>query len=222
MHRFVWDLHGTTPRAVRRSFPISAVPHDTPQEPLGPLAAPGVYRVRLEMGSRHWEQPVTVMPDPRVNIPQHDYSAQHALAESLAQALDASTAKDQEIKALRAQIKTLHAPAPITAQAKQLDEHFDSLMDHGVNANAQRGLERINGEILGVYTEVENADAAPTRAQQAAAGSLLQEWRALSAAATKLSQDELTPLNQALKRAKLPALRSDAAAPEEGESTDEE
>src|SRR4029077_15143427 len=28
MHRFVWDLHGTTPRSVRRSFPISAVPGD--------------------------------------------------------------------------------------------------------------------------------------------------------------------------------------------------
>lgn len=222
MHRFVWDLHGTTPRAVRRSFPISAVPHDTPQEPLGPLAAPGVYRVRLEVGGHHWEQPVTVMPDPRVNIAQQDYAAQYALDKSLAEALSDSSATDQAIKALRAQIKTLHAPQQIAAQAKELDGHFDSLMEHGVNANAQRGLERVNGEILSLYVEVGDADAAPTRAQQAAAGSLSQEWQALDAAATKMSQDELAPLNQALKRAKLPALRRDAAAPEEGESTDEE
>ncbi len=222
MHRFVWDLHGTTPRAVRRGFPISAVPGDTPQEPLGPVATPGVYRVRLEVGGQHWEQPVTVMPDPRVNIPSQDYAAQHALAESLAHALDASTARDQEIKALRAQIKALHAPQQVAAQAKDLDEHFDSLMEHGVNANAQRGLERVNGEILSLYVEVGNADAAPTRAQQAAAGALSQEWQALDAAAAKIDQDDLVPLNQALKRAKLPALRSDAAAPEEGESTDEE
>ena len=90
------------------------------------------------------------------------------------------------------------------------------------NANAQRGLERVNGEILSLYVEVGNADAAPTRAQQAAAGALSQEWQALDAAAAKIDQDDLVPLNQALKRAKLPALRSDAAAPEEGESTDEE
>ena len=68
MHRFVWDLHCTTPRAVRRSYPISAVPNDTPQEPLGPSVVAGVYRVRLEIGGRHWEQPLTVVPDPRVNI----------------------------------------------------------------------------------------------------------------------------------------------------------
>ena len=224
MHRFVWDLHGVTPRAARRSFPISAVPQDTPQEPQGPLAAPGLYRVRLETGGHHVEQAVTVLPDPRVTIPAQDYTAQYGLAKNLAVALDASSGKAQEIKALRAQIKTLHASqaASIEAQAKELDEHFASLMEHGIEAGGQRGLERVNGEILGLYTEVDGADAAPTRAQQSAAGGLLQEWQALAAAAAKISQENLAPLNQALKRAKLPLLRSDAAAPDEGESNDEE
>ena len=97
-------------------------------------------------------------------------------------------------------------------------------MDPGANAQpgARRGLERVNGDILSLYTQVLEADAAPTRAQQSAADSLLQEWQSLGAAAAKIWQDELAPLNQALTRAKLPVLRSDAAAPEEGESTDEE
>jgi hypothetical protein len=95
-------------------------------------------------------------------------------------------------------------------------------MEHGTNAGDQRGLERVNGEILSLYTQVDDADAAPTRAQQSAAGSLLKEWQALAAAAAKVSQEDLAPLNQALQRAKLPTLRSDAAAPEEGESNDEE
>jgi hypothetical protein len=224
MHRFVWDLHGMTPRAVRRSFPISAVPQDTPQEPQGPLAAPGLYRVRLEAGGHDVEQSVTVLADPRVTIPAQDYTAQHVLATSLAEALDASSAKAQEIKALRAQIKALRAPQAqsLEAQAKELDEHFDSLMDHGVNAASTRGLEKVNGEILSLYTQIENADAAPTRAQQSVGESLLREWQALSMAATKISQQDLAPMNQALKRAKLPALRSDAAAPGEGDSGDEE
>jgi hypothetical protein len=227
MHRFIWDLHGTTPRAVRRGFPISAVPNDTPQEPLGPLVVPGVYRVRLETGGRKWEQPLTVVPDPRVSIAQQDYAAQFALARGLAEALDSSSAKAQEVKALRAQVKKLGTAqgAAIAAQAKELDEHFESLMEHGANAqpsDAHRGLERVNGEILSLYTQVNEADAAPTRAQQAAADSLLKEWQSLAAASAKIWQDDLAPLNQALTRAKLPTLRSDAAAPEEGESTDEE
>ena len=227
MHRFVWDLRGMTPRAVKRGFPISAVPHDTPQEPLGPPVVPGIYRVRLEIGGHQWEQPLIVMPDPRVNVAQQNYAAQFAVAKSLAEALDASSAKAQEVKALRAQIKALHAPqgAAVAAQAKELDEHFESLMDPGANGQpggAHRGLERVNGEILSLYTQVLEADAAPTRAQQSAADSLLQEWQSLAAASAKIWQDDLAPLNQALTRAKLPVLRSDAAAPEEGESTDEE
>jgi hypothetical protein len=227
MHRFVWDLHCTTPRAVRRSFPISAVPNDTPQEPSGPPVVPGVYRVRLEIGGHKWEQPLTVMPDPRVSIGQQDYAAQFALARRLAEALDASTAKAQEVKALRAQLKALHASqaAAIAEQAKELDEHFESLMEQGAEAppgGAHRGLERVNGDILSLYAQVLDADAAPTRAQQSAGDSLLKEWQSLGAASVKIWQDDLAPLNQALTRAKLPVLRSDAAAPEEGESNDEE
>ena len=171
MHRFVWDLHCTAPRALRRGFPISAVPNDTPQEPLGPRVVPGVYRVMLEVGGHKWEQPLTVMPDPRVVIGQQDYAAQFALARRLAEALDASSAKAQQIKALRAQIKGLHAPqaAALAAQAKVLDGHFESLMEQGANvqpAGAHRGLERVNGELSGLYTQLLEADAAPTRPQQ--------------------------------------------------------
>lgn len=221
MHRFVWDLRTATPRAVRRSYPISAVPHDTPQEPLGVPVVPGVYEVRLEIGKRHWDQPLTVLADPRVNTPQQDYASQFALARSLADALDSSSAKAQEIKSLRAQIKTLKA-GDLQPEAKELDEHFATLMEHGTSADGSRGLERVNDDILGLYTQVIEADAAPTRVQRSATDSLLQEWRSLSAAATQISKDELAPLNASLKRAKLPLLRSDAAAPEEGESADEE
>jgi photosystem II stability/assembly factor-like uncharacterized protein len=227
MHRFIWDLHGTAPRALKRSFPISAVARDTPQEPLGPPVVPGVYRVRLEIGNRKWEQPLTVIPDPRVLIGQQDYAAQFTLAAALAAALDSSTAKAQEVKALRAQVKTLTAAQAmaIAAQAKELDEQFESLMQLGPNAlpnGAHRGLERVNGDILSLYTQVLDADAAPTLAQQLAADSLFKEWQSIAAASAKIWQDGLAPLNQALTRARLPILRSDALAPEEGESNDEE
>jgi len=133
----------------------------------------------------------------------------------------------QEVKSLRAQLNKLGAAqgAAITAQAKELDEHLESLMEQGANAQpnaAHRGLERVNADILSLYIQVLEADAAPTSAQKAVSDSLFKEWQSLGAASAKIWQDDLTPLNQALTRAKLPLLRSDAAAPEEGESTDEE
>src|SRR5438445_560555 len=47
LHRFVWDLHWPAPAALEPSYPIAAVPHDTPREPRGPWALPGAYTVRL-------------------------------------------------------------------------------------------------------------------------------------------------------------------------------
>jgi photosystem II stability/assembly factor-like uncharacterized protein len=227
MHRFVWDLHWTAPRAVKRSFPISAVAGDTPQEPLGPPVVPGVYRVQLKVGKRILEQPLIVMPDPRVSSSQQSYSSQFDMAHGLAAALDASTAKAQEVKSLRAQLKLLGEAhgAAITAQAKALDEHLDSLMESGASAlpsDAHRGLERVNGELLSLYAQVLDADVAPTPAQQSAADNLSKEWKSISAAAVRIWQDDLGALNRALTRARLPKLRNDLSAAEEGDSNDEE
>ena len=227
MHRFIWDLHYTAPRAVKRGFPISAVARDTPQEPQGPLVVPGLYRIKLIVGTRESQQPLTVLPDPRVTIGGPDYAAQFSLARDLAGALDASSAKAQEIKSLRAQLETLGAAhsSAITAQAKELDQHLDSLMQTGAESSpnaAHRGLERVNGDTLSLYTQVIDADVAPTPAQQSAAKSLFNEWNSISAASAKLWHDELAPLNLALKRARLPILRSELPAPDDGESNDEE
>jgi len=65
-HRFVWDLRGPPPEAARRALPISAIWHDTPAEPLGPLVAPGDYAVRLTVDGRVLTQPLPVRADPRL------------------------------------------------------------------------------------------------------------------------------------------------------------
>jgi photosystem II stability/assembly factor-like uncharacterized protein len=225
LHRFIWDLHYRAPRAARRSFPISAVPFDTPQIPLGPIAIPGTYRVRLQIGSRRWEQPLTVNADPRVGIPPQDYAAQLTLAQALAEALDVSTAKLQQVQSLRKQLKSLDPGPALAARAKALDQQFGQLLESGANPQdrgVHRGLERVNGDMAGLYEQVEGADAAPTQAQRAAAEALSREWQSIAAFSAKIWQGDLAALNQALAKARLPRLRDDLQAPEEGESADEE
>ncbi len=69
MHRFVWDLREPAPRARQQDLPISAVPHDTPRTPQGPLVVPGRYLVTLEVDGRTFmESLVDVVMDPRVVI----------------------------------------------------------------------------------------------------------------------------------------------------------
>src|SRR6185312_4694253 len=84
MHRWVWDLRYPAPTSTTRGFPISAVPHATPRLPLGPLAVPGNYRIRLTVDGRHLEQPLALEPDPRVHATLADLQQQFELAATVA------------------------------------------------------------------------------------------------------------------------------------------
>ena len=84
MHRWVWNLRWTPPDAIDHSYPISAIYHDTPPEPAGPMAAPGRYSVRLTVNGRSYTQPLVVRADPRLSTSPSDYAAQFALAQDIA------------------------------------------------------------------------------------------------------------------------------------------
>ena len=92
MHRFVWDLREPPPHSFGQDLPISAVPHDTPRVPEGPLVVPGRYTVRLEVDGRALQAPLQVVMDPRVSISQSALEQQYRLSAQLAAIMDRSYA----------------------------------------------------------------------------------------------------------------------------------
>jgi photosystem II stability/assembly factor-like uncharacterized protein len=90
MHRFVWDLRETPPRALQPDLPISAVPHDTPRVPEGPLVVPGRYTIVLEVDGRILQRRLEVAMDPRVSIAPSALREQYSLARELAAMMDRS------------------------------------------------------------------------------------------------------------------------------------
>jgi hypothetical protein len=223
-HRFIWDLHYTTPRAAHRSYPIAAVPGDTPQEPQGPLAVPGDYLVRLSIGKRHWDQPLKVLPDPRVAVSARDLAAQYTLAQQLADALDASSDKLLQAKFMRTQLKALKAQGAVANSGKTLDGKLQALLEpvaHG-DAPPPRGLQRVNDDLAGLYGQLTSADAAPTQAQAAAAAGVLAEWQSLLTSSAGIWAHDLPALNAALKKARLPSVRSEAVPEAGGQTVDED
>jgi hypothetical protein len=80
MHRFVWNLRYPAPGAVTRDYPISAIVHDTPREPIGVLAAPGVYTVKLGVAGTTDTRPLTLKMDPRATITPLGLAQQFSLA----------------------------------------------------------------------------------------------------------------------------------------------
>ncbi len=223
LHRWIWDLHYPPPRSAKRGFPISAVPGDTPQEPLGPPANVGDYRVRLSVGTHHWEQPLHVRADPRIKIDLKSFSAQFELAQRLAAALDGSTEILLKARSLRAQLKELAAKGSEGSgggKVRALDFDIGALLEPGDESAApKRGLAQLNGDFATLYTQVTDVDAGPTAAQLLESELAIEEWRALQSRWQQLRDGEVAELNGNLKSARL---REDLEAPRDLDFADEE
>src|SRR5438094_2797721 len=63
LNRATWDLRYDPPPAFAHSFVFNGNPGSTPPAPEGPLAMPGVYRVRLTVDGNPYTQTLTVHPD---------------------------------------------------------------------------------------------------------------------------------------------------------------
>ena len=123
MHRFVWDLRYTPPEAVSHDYPISAIYHNTPREPRGPIALPGSYTVKLTVDGRSFTEPLTVKMDPRVKTPAADLKRQFDLAMQVVEMMGRTKSPDKarlngELGRLLETIEGADAaPTPIVAAA---------------------------------------------------------------------------------------------------------
>ena len=239
MHRWVWDLRYAAPLTTTRGYPISAVPHATPRMPEGPLALPGSYIVRLTVDGHSLEAPLTLAPDPRIQLPASALEDQLRLARRLADQLSAASHALLTATSEREQLKTV-PPAGSTAEAvRSYAARLSALLDGSDNkgqeekaatatkgegaseAVAQPTLPDVQKNLDTLYTEVTRADAAPTAAQlqaseaaQEALAGLLRTWQQLQA--------DLPALNAHLRTHNLPRIRADLPPPRDLNAADEE
>jgi len=220
MHRWVWDLHYPAP-AGERGFPISAVPGDTPREPLGPDALPGQYTVRLTANGVTATKQLTVKMDPRINLPLQELVQQFHLETDLASMTTLSHQARAQAGSLRAQIKALSGKAsgPLAESLSALDQKIAALMQapRGAAAGGTPAptLGRVNGTAGSLYGAIGQADAAPTAAQVQAVSALAEEFASVMKSWGVLTSTDLPALNDQLKAAGLPPL--DPAKPAGGE-----
>ena len=156
MHRFVWDFHYPTPAVQRFEYPISATYMNTPREPRGPWAPPGIYTIRLTANGRTVTQRLVLRMDPRVKTPMTGLMRQFALGTQLAAAIERAAA------AGRAAAATGTTPGAGRSPATD-------------------GLSRIAGELAQLYGAVQGSDAAPTPQTEAAISDRLRALDALLA-----------------------------------------
>src|SRR5439155_18535348 len=122
-HRWVWDLHYPSPLSAQHEFPIAAVPHDTPRNPLGPIAVPGQYTVKLTVNGQSLTAPLTVKLDPRVKTSLPALQQKYALETRLASTLSRSSGSVLQTESVRRQIKKIspRASGSLGESLKALD-----------------------------------------------------------------------------------------------------
>jgi photosystem II stability/assembly factor-like uncharacterized protein len=196
VHRFVWDLHYPPPEGVGRSYPLSAIVHDTPSEPRGPWVMPGQYTVKLTVGRKTYTQLLTVKMDPRATTPLEWLKKQFMLSMQCYEGIRQAQETLKEVREVRAQLKNsrenttdesaLKKIAALDEKAAALEGVRRSRMERRRGAAGDPSLSRITEETVRLLDIIQGADATPTtQAEKAcqdvqdALSKLLADWKKL-------------------------------------------
>jgi hypothetical protein len=165
LHRFVWNLRFAPPAVDRFTYPLAAVPHDTPKVPEGLWVLPGVYQVRLTVGGRVFRQAVMIKMDPRVKTPSADLALQFQLSKALDDAM-------RQIADARAALVKRRAGSPGDA-GTPLDA-------------AMAALDSAYPPLPELFSTIQEADVRPTASVEAATAGALKAADAAVATAREV------------------------------------
>jgi len=204
------------------------VPRNTPRYPLGPLAVPGSYTVRLTANGSSVSAPLTVKMDPRVKVSQAGLQKKFDLDIKLASAVTQSSQAVNQARSVREQLQDLAntAPASLKDPIKALTESITELPDGSKNfsgsAETKPGLTSVNTDVIALYKEVEKADSEPTVAQVDAFRNINSKLTENLKAWEELKGSQLRKLNQQLRSAGLAEIRLDLPPREPEHAQNEE
>lgn len=216
MHRWVWDIRYATPTAAHYEYPISAVPHDTPRTPQGPLALAGKYTVRLTAGGKVLTAPLTIKIDPRVRATEAELQSLFAAQSKLADMVSKSAAASLQVHSAQEQLDALSktAPSPVkdtpalSEAIDKLDKELGTLLSGEQKSGAEQapGLDDMAEASAGLYDQVGLADASPTAAQLKAADHASEELTEVLNRWQQFKTVSIPALNRQLDAAHLPSL----------------
>jgi hypothetical protein len=226
MHRWVWDLRYAPPNSTTHQYPISAVPHDTPRYPLGPLVLPGKYQARLTAAGHTDTHEFEVKMDPRVKASPTDLQQQFEAETKLVALVNESSESVTQARTVHEQIAKLldKAPGSLKDSLGILEHKISELLDSDNEADSGKvsTLPTINTNLMTLYGEIGKADAAPTVVQvdavnknEAALDTIRIRWN-------QLKSHDISALNHDLKNAGLPELRLDLPPQQQEGGEDEE
>jgi hypothetical protein len=216
MHRFLWDMHYAPVPGLHPQYPIAAIYRNTAPAATSPWAMPGKYTVVLAVGGKSYEQPLTLVMDPRVKTSNADLAAQFRLSKQVYDEWLALNSISESVKRIQSQITELQARVP----ARDLKTHITALAEKlqafssapaaapgaGAAAAARLSLATTTGRVKTLLELIEEVDLAPTPQAAAAASDVVRESRSLQDSWQLIKTQDVTALNAELRAAGLPVI----------------
>ncbi len=220
MHRFIWDMHYPEPDVLSHDYPISAIYHNTPRYPQGAAILPGQYKLVLIAAGKTYTQTLEVKMDPRIKTSPEDLRRQFNLDRKIAEALHKDYDALQQVRILRAQLKTLTSQAAVKQPAADLEAKAAAIegAEGGYGARylstpEGRSLSRLNSAFGTLVSELDSADAAPTTQEEAMVADLEKALEEQLSAWNQLKSKNIPELNEQLKKAGLPPIDLNKSVP---------
>jgi len=196
---------------VEPEFPISATYRNTAPAATSPWVTPGNYTVTLTVDGKSFSQPLTVTMDPRVQASATDLQEQFDLSWKLYQLRLRLAPIGKKFDNIAEHLTKLRAKAAERPGVTQKLEAFaQTLMKFGPphpRPGAPPSLFVLESTTR-LFNEIERSDAAPTAAVKAAVADLDKNIGPMMDAWRKLLESDLPALNQQLKQAGFPEIKT--------------
>jgi len=212
MHRFLWDMHYAPVPDVEPEFPISATYRNTAPAATSPWAGPGDYTVTLTIGGKTFSQPLTVTMDPRVKTSTANLQEQFDLSWQLYQLRLKLAPIGKKFDDIAEQLTKLKGQAAERPDVTQKLEAFAQTLTKFGPPHPRPGAPPslfVLESTTRMFNDIQGADAAPTAAikdaiadLQIKVGPMMDGWH-------KLLESDLPTLNQQLKQAGFPEIKTE-------------
>ena len=216
IHRFVWDLHYSPPENLPRWFPMAAIVHNSPSQPLGPWAMPGTYTVTLRVDDRSYTQPLFIKMDPRIQASAEILQQQFDLSMKCYRSLDMLHKTMEQVHKLLDQIKSPKETindASLSDSLSFLERRLRAVQGEGVpediddvyfetenGTSAKETFGGLRGKMLYLMMVLQGAEAHPTAAQVKAVRDEAEMLRAMMEWWNNFQRSGLAKVNEELKR----------------------
>jgi photosystem II stability/assembly factor-like uncharacterized protein len=212
MHRFLWDMHYTSVPGVEPEFPISATYRNTAPEATSPWAVPGDYTVMLTVDGKTFSQPLRIEMDPRVKTSAADVQQHFDLSWKLYQLRLKLAPIGKKFGDVAEQLTKLKAKAAERPDITQKMEAFAQTLTKFGPPHPRPGAPPslfVLESTTRLFNDIQGADAAPTAEVKIAVTDLETKVEPMIDGWHKLLESDLPALNQELKRAGFPEIKTE-------------